>query len=73
MKRFVQGRLQKHLPNHVGEASGPDVFTEDPFEDGEGGLGHPSEAVADPSLPFLRISKVLHGDPPPDGAASGPA
>jgi len=56
-EEIVQGCLQKHLPNHVGEASGHNVFTEEPCEGGERCLGHPSEAVADPSLPLLRVPK----------------
>jgi len=70
-EQVVETCLEEHLPNHVGKSSGPDVFPEEPFEDGERRLSHPSEAVAHPPLPRLRVPEVLHHDALPGGAAPG--
>ena len=72
-EEVIEGNLQQQLPGHDGEPLGHDVLPEELFEDGEGGLGHPPEAIADLPLPPISVPQLLHHYALPGGAAPCPA
>ena len=59
-EEVIEGNLQQQLPGHDGEPLGHDVLPEELFEDGEGGLGHPPEAIADLPLPTEQYAPKTH-------------
>jgi len=48
-EEVIEGGFEDHLPDHVEEAPSYHVLPEKVFENGEGRLSHPPEAITDPS------------------------